>query len=141
MRSVWCASEKCDILFGMEDELIYGDETFAIRAAVFEVYKVLGNGHLEEVYQNALEEELKLRKIPFDAKKQLHVFYKNRDCGLYVPDVICYDKIILELKSVDALHDRHKAQLLNYLRATGYRLGLLVNFNAYPKVEIRRVAL
>ena len=125
----------------MKDELLYEEETYAIRGAIFEVYKVLGNGHLEEVYQNALEVELDLRKIPFAAKKPLHVLYKDHDCGLYAPDIICYDKIILELKSVDKLHDRHQAQLMNYLRATGLRVGLLVNFNAYPKVDIRRVVL
>jgi len=125
----------------MNDNLIYEEETFALRGAIFEVYKTLGCGYLEEVYQNALEEELKLRKIPFAAKKPLHVMYKGRDCGLYAPDVICYDKIILELKSVEALHERHQSQLMNYLRATKYQLGLLVNFNAYPKVEIKRIAL
>lgn len=125
----------------MKDEMLYEEETFAIRGAIFEVYKILGNGHLEEVYQNALETELELRKIPFAAKKPLHIFYKSHDCGLYAPDVICYNKIILELKSVESLHDRHQAQLMNYLRATGFRVGLLVNFNAYPKVDIRRIVL
>ena len=66
--------------------------------------------------------------------------YKGRDCGLYEPDLICFDKIIVELKAVENLHPKHSAQLMNYLRAAGHKLGLLVNFSAYPKVDIRRVA-
>lgn len=125
----------------MEEDLIYEKETYAIRGAIYEVYKTLGEGYLEEVYQNALEEELMLRGIPFVAKKELHILYKGRDCGLYKPDFICYDRIILELKTVDALHPRHSAQLMNYLKATGIKLGLLVNFSAYPQVGIRRVVI
>ena len=125
----------------MDTRLIYEEETFVIRGAVFEVYKTLGDGYLEEVYQNALEEELKLRGIPFVAKKELHIMYKGRDCGLYEPDFICFDKIIVELKAVETLHPKHSAQLMNYLRATGHKLGLLVNFCAYPKVDIRRIAV
>ena len=125
----------------MDEKLIHEEETFAIRGAIFEVYKTLGDGYLEEVYQNALEEELKLRGIPFVAKKELHIMYKGRDCGLYEPDFICFDKIIVELKAVETLHPKHSAQLMNYLRATGHKLGLLVNFCAYPKVEIRRIVV
>ena len=125
----------------MEAELIYKDETYAIRGAVYEVYKTLGNGYLEEVYQNALEEELALRHIPFHAKKMLKVCYKGRDCGVYQPDVICFDKIIVEIKAVEALHEKHSAQLMNYLKATGLKLGLLVNFCAYPRVDIRCLLL
>jgi len=121
--------------------LLFAEESYAIRGAVYEVYKTLGNGYLEEVYQNALEEELTLRGIPFEAKKPLHVNYKGRDCGTYEPDFVCYGKIIVEIKSVDALHERHLAQLHNYLSATGCQLGLLVNFSAYPKADIRRHVL
>ena len=129
------------IISSMENELICEDETYAIRGAVYEVYKTLGNGYLEEVYQNALEEELKLRGIPFEAKKELHIHYKGRDCGLYVPDFICYGKIILELKAVEDIHQKHIAQTMNYLKATKYKLGLLINFWAYPQVYIKRIAL
>jgi len=125
----------------MEGTLIYEEESFAIRGAIYEVYQTLGAGFLEEVYQNALEHELKLRDVPFEAKKPLHVFYKGRACGLYEPDLICYGKIVVELKSVEALHAKHEAQLMNYLAATGYKLGLLVNFSSFPKVDIRRRAV
>lgn len=125
----------------MNEQLLFEDESYVIRGAIYEVYKTLGSGHLEEVYQNALEEELRLRGIPFEAKKPLHIMYKGRDCGLYEPDVICYGKIILELKAVETIHPKHDAQLMNYLKATGIKLGFLVNFGAYPKVDIRRRAL
>jgi len=123
----------------MEADLIHEEETYAIRGAIYEVYKTLGSGYLEEVYQNALEHELSLRHIVFSAKKELHILYKGQDCGLYEPDLICFNKIIVELKAVEELHEKHTAQLLNYLRATGFRLGLLVNFCAFPRVDIRRV--
>ena len=90
----------------MNTDLIYEDEAYAIRGAIYEVYKSLETGFLEEVYQNALEEELALRHIPFVAKKALKVRYKGRDCGLYEPDFICFDKIIVELKAVETLHER-----------------------------------
>ena len=125
----------------MEEKLLYENETFAIRGAIYEVYKTLGVGYLEEVYQNALEQELQLRGIPFAAKKELHIMYKGRDCGLYEPDFICYDEIIVELKAVEALHQKHSAQLMNYLKATGIKLGMLVNFCSYPKVDIRRLVI
>ena len=125
----------------MGEKLIYEDESYAIRGAIFEVYKTLGDGYLEEVYQNALDEELKQRGIPFVAQKELHIMYKGRDCGLYRPDFICFEKIIVEIKAVESLHQKHSAQLMNYLKATGHKLGLLVNFGAYPKVDIRRIVV
>ena len=121
------------------EKLVFAEESYAIRAAIFEVYRTLGSGYLEEVYQNALEEELTIRNIAYEAKKELNVFYKGRDCGLYKPDFVCLDKVIVEIKAVETLNAKHAAQLKNYLTATGYKLGLLVNFSAYPKVEIRRV--
>ena len=125
----------------MDENLIYEEETYAIRGAIFEVYKTLGDGYLEDVYQNALDEELKQRGIPFVAQKELHIIYKGRECGRYKPDFICFDKIIVEIKAVESLHQKHSAQLMNYLKATGHRLGLLVNFGAYPKVDIRRIVV
>ena len=122
------------------EPLIYETESYAIRGAIFEVYSILGSGYLEEVYQNALEEEFTLRGIPFEAKRRIDVIYKGRNCGnYYTPDFICYDKIIVEIKAVESIHEKHKAQLMNYLKATGYKVGFLVNFGSYPKVSIYRV--
>ena len=103
-----------------------------------EVSRILGCGFLENVYQEALEYELKLRNIPFISQPKLRLEYKGHKLDQYYsPDFICFGKIILELKSVETLTDCHKAQLLNYLKATHMRLGFLINFNAQP-IEIRR---
>lgn len=124
------------------NQLLYKDEVYAIQGAIIEVHKIMGNGWREEVYQQALEIELAERGIPFDAKRELPIFYKNTKLEkTYIPDIICYDKIILELKAVDQLTIEHQAQLFNYMRMTKSKLGLLVNFGAYPKATIERFVL
>ena len=132
----WCYNT------GMNDQLLYRDEVYAIQGAIFDVYREMGNAWHEEVYQQCLECELKLRGIPFESKKELPIFYKGKPIEKsYIPDLFCFDKIIVELKAVETLHPKHSAQLMNYLRATGHKLGLLVNFCAYPKVDVRRIAV
>ena len=123
------------------EKILYRDETFQIQGAIFEVYKEMGCGFLEAVYQECLEIELTKRQIPFVSQRGLKIFYKEEPLSLkYVPDLICYDKIIVELKAVRDIVPEHKAQILNYLKATSMNLGLLVNFGAYPKVQIIRMA-
>lgn len=123
----------------MDVRHIYEEESYAVRGAIYEVYKTLNCGFLEDVYQHALEKEFELREIPFEAQKPLKILYKGVMCGEYIPDFVCYDKIIVEIKAVEKLHEKHRAQLLNYLKATGFKLGLLVNFWGFPKVEIVRM--
>ncbi len=128
-----------DIISGMDQQLIYPEECYAIRGAIYEVYREVGNGFKEEVYQQCLERELASRGIPFDAKKELRIFYKGEPIEkTYIPDFYCYGKIIVEIKAVESLCKEHRAQLLNYLRLTGSKLGLLVNFAAYPKAVIEQ---
>lgn len=123
-------------------KLFLEDETYAIRGACFEVYKEKGNGYLEEVYQECLEIELEMQGIPFVAQPGLALTYKGRPMKKkYVPDFIVYGQVIVELKVVEALHDKHRAQILNYLNCTGLKVGLLVNFGHFPRVEIERFAL
>jgi len=120
--------------------LLFEAETYKILGACFEVYKDKGCGFLEEVYQECLEIELALQEIPFNAKAQLQLTYKGRTLEQkYVPDFIRFEKIIVEIKSVSNLADEHRAQVHKYLKATGHRLGLLVNFGHYPKVEYERI--
>lgn len=120
--------------------ILYKDESYAIVGACFEVYREKGCGFLEAVYQECLEIELRLRGIPFAAQKPLSLEYKSCPLkSLYQPDFICFDKLVVELKAVSALCDEHRAQAYNYLRATGFQLGLLVNVGHYPKLEIERV--
>jgi GxxExxY protein len=122
--------------------IIYKDESYAIMGACFEVYKEKGSGFLEPVYQECLEIELEMRGILFVPKQELALSYKGRPLkSKYVPDLLCYSQIIVELKSVRELADEHRAQVHNYLKATGHRLGLLVNFGHYPKLEYERIVL
>jgi len=122
--------------------IIYKLESFEIMGACFGVYKEKGSGFVESVYQECLEMELGDRQIPFKAQVELALTYKGRPLkSKFKPDFICYDKIVLEIKAVSGLTDEHRAQVHNYLRATGLKLGLLVNFGHYPKVEYERIAL
>lgn len=123
-------------------EIIYRDESYRIMGACFEVYKEKGCGFLEAVFQECLEFELGDQGIPFVAHPSLQLAYKGRLLKqTYSPDFLCFGKIVLEIKAVSALSDEHRAQVHNYLRATGHRLGLLVNFGHFPKVEFERIAL
>ena len=124
------------------DDLLYKDETYKLRGAVFEVYKEMGCGFLEAVYQECLARELFTRKIDFIEQVELPVKYKGKNLNqTYKPDFVCYGKIIVEIKAVSKLSDEHRAQLHNYLKVTGMKLGLLVNFGHYPKVEIERIVM
>ena len=121
--------------------LIYEDLTYRIRGAIFEVYKEKGCGFLEDVYQECLEIELDVQGIPFDAQYPLELSYKGQPLKKkYIPDFICFGKIIVEIKAVKELNDEHRAQVQNYLRATGFKLGLLVNFGHARQVQIERIA-
>ncbi len=121
-------------------ELFYANESYKIQGAVFEVYKEIGSGFLEAVYQECLEREFNLQGIPFRSQAELTLEYKGEPLiQKYKPDFICYDKIIVELKAVKEIANEHQAQVINYLKATGMELGLLVNFGSYPKVEIIRL--
>jgi GxxExxY protein len=124
----------------MKTELIFKDESYKIIGASFEVYREKGRGFLEAVYQQCMEIELRLQGVLYVPKQPLALEYKH--CSLrtkYEPDFICYDKIILELKAVTELAEEHRAQVQNYLKATRFKLGLLVNFGHYPRVEIERI--
>lgn len=123
-----------------EYESFFKEECYAIQGAIFEVYKTFGCGFLESVYQESLELELRLRQIPFVAQPVLFLNYKGVQLQqTYKPDFICYGQIIMELKAASNLASEHEAQLLNYLKVTNFKLGLLVNFGHYPKVEIKRI--
>jgi len=126
----------------MAGSILYRDECYQIQGAVFEVYREMGCGFLEAVYQECLERELKLRNIPFVAQPTLKLEYKGEPLyQIYKPDLICYDSIIVELKAISATSGEHQAQILNYLKATGMKLGLLVNFGCYPKATVERLVL
>lgn len=124
----------------MSDELVYKEEGFQIIGACMEVHNEKGAGFLESVYQECLAIEFDLRKVPFAEQLPLPIDYKGVPLkSKYVPDFICYDKIVVEIKATGRLTDPHRAQLLNYLRATNMKLGILVNFSSYPKLEYQRI--
>ena len=121
-------------------ELVYKEESYAIIGACFAVYREKGCGFLEPVYHECLEIEFNLQGIPFLSKPPQTLQYRGRTLvQTFTPDFICYDKIILEIKAVSTLVDEHRAQLLNYLSATGSELGLLSNFGHYPRLEHERL--
>lgn len=121
------------------ENYLYSDNTYEIRGAIFEVYKEIGCGFLEAVYQECLEKEFEYQKIPFEPQYELNIAYKGEILKQkYKPDFICYDKIIVEIKAVKELTNEHQAQIINYLKVSDMELGLLVNFGSYPKVEIQR---
>jgi GxxExxY protein len=122
-------------------EIIYKKDIYAIIGACFEVYNEKGCGFLEPVYQECLGIEFEYQHIPAIAKPWLTLSYRGRILKqTYEPDYVCFGKIIVEPKAVSALTDEHRAQLLNYLHATGFELGLLVNFGHYPGLEYERIA-
>jgi len=122
--------------------IVHKLESFEIIGACFEVYKEEGSGFVESVYQECLEMEFGERKIPFIAQQELSLAYKGRPLkSKFRADFICYDKIVVELKAVTGLTDEHRSQVQNYLRATKLKLGLLINFGHYPKLEYERVVL
>ena len=121
-------------------EILFKDECYAIQGAIFEVYREMGCGFLESVYQECLERELRSRNIPFINQPDLRLTYKGDLLQqTFKPDLICYSQIIVELKAVKAIAPEHIAQVINYLKATGIKLGLLVNFGDYPKATVQRL--
>jgi GxxExxY protein len=121
-------------------QIILQEECYAIQGAVFEVYRQIGHGFLESVYQECLQRELTFRKIPFACQQQLRLYYRDELIEqTYRADFVCYDVIILEIKAVSDIAPAHKAQVLNYLKMSGLQLGLLVNFGHYPKATIDRI--
>ncbi len=120
-------------------ELIYKDEVFAIVGAAIEVHRVLGSGFLEAVYQEAMEIETASRKISYVSQQILQIQYKQHTLKKeYIADMVCFEKIIVEFKALDQLTGKEESQLINYLKATGYKVGVLINFGSNKKLEWKR---
>jgi GxxExxY protein len=123
-------------------KLLFKEEVYAIIGAAMEVYNTLGLGFLEAVYQEALGIEFEKRGIPFISQHPLPVFYgTQRMKASYIADFLAYEQIIVEIKALNQLSTREDAQLLNYLKATGLSLGLLINFGSANKLEWQRRVL
>ncbi|MGQ0541771.1 MAG: GxxExxY protein [Blastocatellia bacterium] len=123
-------------------ELLFKDEVYSIVGAMFEVYKTLGTGYLEAVYQEALAVEFTQRRIPFEREHQLSIFYKDVKLQKrYCPDFVCFGQMILELKVLPKMTKIEVAQLINYLKITKMKLGMLANFGSSPQLEWNRYIL
>jgi GxxExxY protein len=122
-------------------DLIYKEEAYKIIGTAMAVHRELGHGFLEAVYQEAFEIELGLQGIPFESEVALPIDYKEiRLKKQYYADFICYNKIIVETKALNGLDTAHESQLLNYLKATGFKLGLLINFGS-PSLQYKRMVM
>ncbi len=119
-------------------EFLHGELTHQIIGAAFDVWKALGYGFLEKVYENALAVELKLRGIQAQQQFGIDVYYKNELVGQYAADLFAENKVLVELKAEKEYNPKHEAQLLNYLKATGVRVGLLLNFGE-KKCHVERL--
>ena len=120
--------------------MIYlSNESYSITGAAMQVYNTLGAGFLEAVYQEALAIELTKRGIPFEREKDLKIYYDGQELKqTYRADFVCYGNIIVEIKAVADLNDSHRSQVFNYLKATGFKLGLLFNFGHSGGLEFER---
>jgi GxxExxY protein len=114
--------------------------TYAIRGAVFEVNNILGPGFLEKIYENALLIELRIRELKAESQVPLKVLYKDNVVGEYFADIVVENRVIIELKNIERIERIHEAQVLNYLKATGLKIGLLVNFK-HQRADIKRLVL
>jgi len=127
--------------FNLFMEVLFKKESYSIIGAAMEVHRTLGRGFLESVYQESLALELNIRQVPFSKEQNLELFYKGEKLNKYfTADFICFDKIILELKSVSGLTSEHEAQVFNYLKATQLNLALLINFGA-NSLQYKRIVL
>jgi GxxExxY protein len=123
-------------------DMLFKEESYEIVGACFEVHNQLGSGFTEPAYQEALEIELVIRGIPFKSQVDLPIFYKDTKLKHgFRADFLCHESVIVELKSVSTLLPEHRSQVLNYLNAGRYELGLLINFGAYPRLQHERIAL
>jgi len=124
----------------MNDDFPLHDETYEILGACFEVYNEMGCGFLESVYQECLELELDSRGVPFVAQQSINLHFKGQEIQrTFSPDLLCFEKVIVELKAVRNLTPDHRAQVINYLRACRLEVGLLVNFGSCPQLDYERV--
>ena len=127
---------------GSDNRLVYSDETYAVIGAAMDVYYRLGCGFAEPVYQEALGLEFGLRRIPFVAQTKLHIKYKDFILKkFYRADFVCFEKIIVEIKAQTALTGVDWAQVLNYMKASGFRVGLLFNFGSAQTLEKKRIII
>jgi GxxExxY protein len=121
--------------------ILYKDESYEILGSCFKIHNELGCGFLEAVYQECLELEFRQNIVPYVREKELNIYYRNIVLQKkYIADFICYDKIILEIKALNKLTGEHESQVINYLKATRMKLGILINFGE-KSLKYKRLVL
>lgn len=120
--------------------IIYPELSYKIMSAVFEVHKILGPGFVESVYEKALIQELSEKGFNVESQRIINLIYKNKKIGIHRLDLVIDNKVIIEIKAVERLTLAHKAQLTSYLKASGYKIGILINFSK-EKAEYKRVII
>lgn len=123
-----------------DNKILYKDLTNKIFESAFKVHNTLGCGLLEKLYENALKVELKYNNINVESQKKYNVYYRNKNIGLYYTDLVVNNKVIVEIKTVEKISEIHQAQLLNYLRISKLKVGLIFNFSK-PKLQYKRMIL
>lgn len=123
-----------------ENKLLLKEEVFQVVGSAMEVLNEIGHGLHEKPYENALMVEFGIRKIPFTQQKNFDVLYKGHKVGLFIPDLIAFDQVVMDAKVIDRITDVERGQMLNYLRITKLRVGVILNFKN-PKLEWERIVL
>jgi GxxExxY protein len=123
-----------------EGEFLFKDETYQVIGCALEIINTIGSGFFEKIYENALVTEFDLKKIPYSQQSRYPVLYKGKTLGEYVPDLVVFGGIIVEIKTIDKITSQERGQVLNYLKVTGFKVGLVLNFKN-SKLEWERIAL
>jgi GxxExxY protein len=124
----------------LQDQFLFKNETYQVIGSAIEILNTVGHGFFEKIYENALITEFDLKKIPYKQQSRFGIVYKGKTLGEYIPDIIAFDSIIVEVKTVDKITNQERGQVLNYLKVTGLEVGMILNFKN-PKLEWERVAL
>ena len=132
------ADQKPDLAAGENTRFLLKDETHRIIGCAFEVLNELGHGLHEKIYENALVVEFGLQCIPYEQQRRFDVLYKKHPVGFYVPDLTAFGQVIVDTKTIERITDEERGKMINYLKITGLRVGLILNFQ-HPKLEFERV--
>jgi GxxExxY protein len=124
----------------LSETFLFKSETYQVVGCAIEILNTLGHGFFEKIYENALIAELDLKKIPYKQQSRFEIVYKGRTLGEYIPDIVVFDGMVIEIKTIDRITNQERGQVLNYLKVTGFEVGLIFNFKN-PKLEWERVAL
>ena len=135
---LFCKTKKT--MSNSENNFLFKTETHEIIGSAMEVLNILGHGLLEKPYENALCVEFKIKNIPFVQQPRYDVSYKDIKVGEYIPDLIAFNKIIIDTKTIDTITNHERGQILNYLKITHLRVGLIINFK-HPRLQWERIAL